>query len=348
MKEIIGTLREFVEFVNEVSVPCLFRGQANALYELQPGIGRPHPEYCPTQQLEEALLGQFKNRARLYLNHPLPTSDWDWMVIAQHHGLKTRLLDWTTDWRIALYFATIPHEKMHRVPLSVFVLESPKLTPYDKLPQNPFTCKRDYFFQPPHIHGRVAAQSSYLSAHCKPQQCVNHSNLLQFSFHPFPEHRRQYAHFLASNKTTAAEVFPGMDGICRSLVDEPRITAQIELQSPPTRPAGEWLKVPPSSWGKKVGTIRKEILQKRTLELVLDWIGVERLIGIPCYIENRLFGFLKYGDYAHTKFVFLLATGDKTVTVRYTDKDFKELKLLQEHIEKMLPSKLMFCRPIQE
>jgi hypothetical protein len=103
----VATLHEYTALLGppRPNKIILYRGQA-ADWPLVPKIARLTPRGRNILATEEALLAEFKRRAPPYLRlSPYGLTDWNWLTIAQHHGLPTRLLDWTTASLTALLFA---------------------------------------------------------------------------------------------------------------------------------------------------------------------------------------------------------------------------------------------------
>lgn len=111
------SVREFEELVALIQVfrkhgKWLFRGARQSSYDLVPKIGRwgsrkglGSPEDLPYDSgAEETMVRHFIRSAGPYVRQ-VPASRLEWLALAQHHGMFTRLLDWSESLLVAAYFA---------------------------------------------------------------------------------------------------------------------------------------------------------------------------------------------------------------------------------------------------
>lgn len=111
---------EFAERVHQLglNVPdggtsaLWFRGHAKVGWKLKPSIGRRFEDggLCNApkgraafEKEERALLQRFKRYSYPFVQRLL--TDWEAITLGQHHQLPTRLLDWTSNPLVALFFA---------------------------------------------------------------------------------------------------------------------------------------------------------------------------------------------------------------------------------------------------
>jgi len=221
----INTTTEYVDFIRKKCKPddVLFRGQP-VDKPLLPKLARLHLK-GPTLAVEQQMMKEFKRRVGPLLSTQ-PKSNWDWLAIAQHHGMATRLLDWTLNPLAALWFAVkrSPMKEKGKVYPGVVWVLVPKPSDYAfaSVKENPFKVDRTKIFRPKHIAARLVTQAGWFTVHkfMKTQDrfIPMESNKaysskltkLQIPAQRFSEMRFELDRF----NVNVASLFPDLDGLC--------------------------------------------------------------------------------------------------------------------------------------
>ena len=122
--ERIASWTDFQRFAaHHKSTEWFFRGQSDARWRLRPLLERltSYPIGTPDEARKQGAVSElmqdafyaefelsreFKRRAHHYINNlPAETENIEWLALMQHHGVPTRLLDWTLSPYVAAYFA---------------------------------------------------------------------------------------------------------------------------------------------------------------------------------------------------------------------------------------------------
>lgn len=226
----------------------VYRGLANKAWGLETSLKRLGPACA---DVEGPLLRSFSKYAKP--GELSSNSLWFRLAVAQHHGLPTRLMDWSVSPKVAAHFATYEEEhfdkdgaiwcvdvvkarellpRMMRQKLSkeraflfsIEMLESIRslgsLTDFDKL-----TKKHDFvlFFEPPSLDDRIINQGAIMSV--MPGVTLDLGEFLDRAankgiYHRIiiPSHLKwELRDKLDQDNVTERMLFPGLDGLSRWL-----------------------------------------------------------------------------------------------------------------------------------
>lgn len=184
----------------------VFRGHSNATWGLLPKAGRPPYNEVDDRKVFES----WKRRAIEYVRVP-PASDWDWLSIAQHHGLATRLLDWTINPLNAAYFAIREECDSDAVVYAVLFHWQAEPDKYHPM-EHPVVA----VFRPRGVVPRITRQGGFFSIHPKPAFLLESDTDALVDMHRIiiaKEHRTNLLAELSYYGINSATLFPDLDGL---------------------------------------------------------------------------------------------------------------------------------------
>jgi hypothetical protein len=258
-------LEEILPLVDPSETTFLFRGQSDQSWPLRPSLARLAAtagfQEEDSRRLEMAALKEFQSQAHQFLPIGALPRDRDdvlsWWVLMQHYGAPTRLLDWTASPYVATYFAVLAEpDKDGAVwlvqprPVNDWMdqqfgenklnadVQRQRAALLDPQPKAILT-----FFQPSLETDRMSAQRTHFSV--SGLTTADHGEIIAGTVEP-AQARNRFAKILIPAKlklpflrqlrelnVTARTLFPGIDGLGRSIAELLRLGVYQALRQAP-------------------------------------------------------------------------------------------------------------------
>lgn len=215
----------FYVFLNEYadqSKTRIYRGAASDKYTLIPSIGRQLMRKDNKTSLNETdeglIFRHFKQRAQPFLAKDV--DDMNLLAIAQHHGLPTRLLDWTFNPLAAAYFAVEDSivqpadPKKQTLNSVIYVYDKPTKAVINKKFKSIVVDKLEFFI-PNYNDGRIVNQNGLFTVHPFPWTELIDENIKTISIDL--EYRRDLRKLLNRLGVNKSTVYPGLDGVAEHI-----------------------------------------------------------------------------------------------------------------------------------
>lgn len=201
---VIKTFSDLDEAIEGIGNGALCRGVSNHEYPLLPSLFR-HQDVDSADSREHKLMWVFKTHAKPYLDS-IPANEIEWLTIAQHHGLPTRLLDWSLSPLVACFFAV---QSLTSSDAAIYIYDIGGFEKEESIDASKLS--GIVAFIPSHATKRVAAQSGMFTIHPTGSMKLESESIKKLII---PADRKRYfLKKLIKYGVHQGTVFPDLDGL---------------------------------------------------------------------------------------------------------------------------------------